>query len=166
MRKITVCQGAGIESHLWCWKQLTQTVQIKVGGAVRTRCPGPSSGASPSLTSSSGPTQVLSEWVPTEVPATLKTTQKSPLRLAPHHHRAVFLSAFPSQVCRAVEAFLWGRYSDIRSFALEISYLGGQSETPPTQTWEWYRKDHKGWADGSVALSTGGSFREPKLDSQ
>lgn len=78
MKKITVCQGAGFESHLWCWEQLTQTVKMNVGGAVKTGCPGPSFGVSPSLTSSSWTTQVLSECVPTKVLATLKTKQKSP----------------------------------------------------------------------------------------
>lgn len=72
-------------------------------------------------------------------------TEKPLYDVAPHLHGVVFLSDFPSQVCRGVEAFLWDLYSDIMSFALEMSYLGRQYETPPIQTWEWYRKDHKGW---------------------
>lgn len=58
-------------------------------------------------------------------------TEKPLSDLAPQLCRAVFLSTFPSQACRGVEAYLWGLYSDIRSFALEISHLGGQYETPP-----------------------------------
>lgn len=157
MKKITVCQGAGIESHLLCWRQLTQTVKMNVGVLSKHPAQALHRGFSQLhflILNHTGALRMCAYWSTSHAE---DNTEKPLSDVPPHLHGVAFLSTFPSQVCRGVEAFLWGLYSDIR--------LGGQYETPPTQTWEWYQKDHKGWADSSVTMSTCGSFRGPKFGS-